>query len=468
VQTHKHTHTNISTHVTYISIHIYIKIQRILHLKCALLLQVNLEDGNTKMTTTKFTASASPHENNVFVIEVQQGGATRSSDNELYLKLSSSAVSSQEDIDEEDSSRRSSSQRAQVHRPPDIDVDEVSDEELEEMDDDEDEDEDTTERNINRDEIFEDHHDGSMKTNTGLSQSDLSISSSGSNNPSYRYGNQVGYEGGHFGYPQYAGYAASDGKAERSADGVKLAVPGRNTTVAIAMKRASSVTEGNDKISNLEMRGRYSIDVTSVNSRLLSDIQAIERRRQQEDDRLQEEQRQLGNGTGPLAVANGDTTTSPVHEKMAEDNQDGIPPLQHPENLSTPLEEIYTGEEQSSGGEDEANPKPETEVDKSAFEVNNEKFDEDGVSEGKKRSSLPVIAPELYTQIKQTTKNLILDKASRPGLSPKFEKFRDENSPLDATEKDVANDASQPTDTTPITSQEYENEAFVSSDQITS
>lgn len=422
------------------------------------------------MTTTKFTASASPHENNVFVVEVQQGGVARSSDTELYLKLSSSAVSSQEDIDEEDSSRRSSSQRAQVHRPPDIDVDEVSDEELEEIDDDEEEDdeeEDTTERNVTRDEIVEDGHDGSMKTNTGLSQSDLSISSSGSNNPSYRYGNQVGYEGGQFGYPQYAGYAASDGKAERNADGARRAVPGRNTSVAIAMKRASSVTEGNDKVNTLDMRGRYSIDVTTVNSRLLSDIQAIERR-QQEDDLLQEEQRQLGNGTSPLAVANGDTTPSPVNDKMADDNQDDIPTLQRTESLTTPSEETYTDEEQNSGVKDEVNSQPETEVDKSAFEVNNEKFDGDGISEGKKRGTLPVITPELYTQIKQTTKSLILDKASRPGLSPKFEKFRNENSPLDETEKDVANDASQPTDTAPITSQEYENKAFVSSDQITS
>lgn len=418
------------------------------------------------MTTTKFTASTSPHENNVFVVEVQQGGATRNSDTELYLKLSSSAVSSQEDIDEEDSSRRSSSQRAQVHRPPDIDVDEVSDEELEEIDDEEDEE--TTERNVTRDERVEDGHDGSMKTNTGLSQSDLSISSSGSNNPSYRYGNQVGYEGGHFGYPQYAGYAASDGKAERNTDGARLAVPGRNTSVAIAMKRASSVTEGNDKISNLEMRGRYSIDVTTVNSRLLSDIQAIERRRQQEDDLLQEEQRQLGNGTGPLAVANGDTTPSPVNDKVADDNQDEVPTLQHTESLTTPLEETYTCEEQSSGGKEEINSKPETEVNKFAFEANSEKFDGEGDSEGKKRGSVPVITPELYTQIKETTKSLILDKASRPGLSPKFEKFRNENSPLEETEKDVANDASQPKDTAPITSQEYENEAFVSSDQITS
>ncbi|KAL7300701.1 hypothetical protein TKK_0006681 [Trichogramma kaykai] len=52
--------------------------------------------------------------------------------------------------------------------------------------------------------------------NTGLSQSDLSICSEGSANPSYRYGNQLEYEAGHFGYPMYdsaAGAQATSGGA---------------------------------------------------------------------------------------------------------------------------------------------------------------------------------------------------------------------------------------------------------------
>jgi hypothetical protein len=429
------------------------------------------------MTTTKFAASASPHENNVFVVEVQQGGVARSSDAELYLKLSSSVVSSQEDIDEDDSSRRSSSQRAQVHRPPEMDGDEVSDDEVEVLHGDEDEDddydnddEDTTERNLARDGTVENVREGSTNINTGLSQSDLSISSSGSNNPSYRYGNQVGYDGGQFGYPQYAGYVASDDKAGRSADGAKLALRMRNASPATAMQRASSVNDGSEKDSGeVQMRGRYSIDVATVSNRLLSDMQAIERRRrEQEDERLQEEQRQLGNGDGKLEFANGDTTPSPVNDKMAGNIQDGILTRQHSESLTNLLGEKSKDEEQSSRNKDEVNSKPETEVDKSDFEVKNENFDGDDLSAGKKKGSLPVITPEFYTQIKQTTKNLILDKTSRPGLSPKFEKFHNENSPLDEKEKGVTNDALQPTGTAPATSQEYENKAFVSSDQITS
>ncbi|XP_069699102.1 transcriptional regulator ATRX homolog isoform X3 [Periplaneta americana] len=399
--------------------------------------EVTLEDGSTKTTTTKFTTSASPHENNVFVVEVQQGGVPRSGDcfrgdAEVYPKLSSSAVSSQEDIDEEDGSRRSSSQRAQVHRPPDIDVDEVSDEDDLEDGDDEEEDDDTADRKANREGAADDGQDGS--TNTGLSQSDLSISSSGSNNPSYRYGNQVGYEGGHFGYPQYIGYSASDEKVERTVGGGgRSAAPKRNAPVAIVMKRASSVTEANEKPASNQIRGRYSIDVTPASTRLLSDMQAIERHRLQEE-RLQEEQRQLGNGT-VKAVANGDATPSPIEEKEEEKQTD-----------------------------EDANSKPAVEADKQ--DANDDKVDDE--SAAKKRASLPIITPELYTQFKQTTKSLILDKTARPGLSPKFEKFRNENSPLDETEKDVNNDAPQGPETAPAKSQEYENEAFIPSDQIAS
>jgi len=45
--------------------------------------------------------------------------------------------------------------------------------------------------------------------NTGLSQSDTSISSIGStgHNPGYQYGNQTGYDSGPMGYPSYSGYA---------------------------------------------------------------------------------------------------------------------------------------------------------------------------------------------------------------------------------------------------------------------
>jgi hypothetical protein len=374
----------------------------------------------------------------------------------------SSTVSSQEELDEDDGNRRSSSQRAQVHRPPDIDVDEASDQEgIERVEDDEDEDEDTTERQVKSDATGEGNRTGTLNTNTGLSQSDLSISSSGSNNPSYRYGNQLGYEGGHYGYPQYSGYVSSDEKSEKTVGGGKRTAPRWNTTATV-MLRASSVTEGTEKEnSNLHVRGRYSIDVLPVSSRLLSDIQAIERQKL-EDDRLQEEQRQLGNGVEPFAVSNGDTTLT--NDKLAEGNEDNEPAQLLTASLSYDVEETRCDAKRNSSDTDNINFEPEREADKTDIEER----DENGISAAKKRGSLPVITPELYTQIKQSTKSLIIDKTSRSGLSPKFEKFRNENSPLDETKKDMSKDAAQSTDVTPANSQEYDNEGFVTSDHVTS
>jgi hypothetical protein len=401
-------------------------------------------------------------------VEVQQSGSVRTNNVELYPKTLSSAVSSQEDIDEESSNRRSSSQRAQVHRPPDIDIDEVSDEDLEEVDEDEDDEEeedDNTERQIKSDAKETDNCNRSLNTNTGLSQSDLSISSSGSNNPSYRYGNQVGYEGGHYGYPQYVGYVSSDEKSERTFGGRKPIVPRWNPPATTAMQRASSVTEGTEEeISNLRVRGSYSIDVVPVCSPLLSDIQATERQKL-EDERLQEEQRQLGNGIEPFAVSNGDTL---VNDKMAEDKEDGDPALLFTKGLSYQVRETPHDAEQGSGNMGEVKSGKETEVDKMGIEESDKKLDENGASVAKERGSLPVISPELYVQIKQPTKSLIIDKTSRPGLSPKFEKFHNENSQLDETQKDMNNDAAHDADTNPAKSQEYENAKFVPSDQVVS
>ena len=401
-------------------------------------------------------------------MEVQQSGSARTNNVELYPKILSSTISSQEYIDEEGSNRRSSSQRAQVHRPPDIDVDEVSDEDLEEVEEDEDdeeEEEDITERQVKSDAREKDNCNLTFNINTGLSQSDLSISSSGSNNPSYRYGNQVGYEGGHYGYPHYVGYVSSDEKSERTFGGRKPVVPRWNPPATIAVQRASSVTEGNEEgRGNLHVRGRYSIDVMPVSSRLLSDIQAIERHKL-EDERLQEEQRQLGNGIEPFAVSNGDTL---VNDKMAEDNEDGEPALLLAGGLSYQVGKTQCDAKQDSGNKGDVNSGKEREVDKMGIQETDEKLDENGASVAKEKGSLPIISPELYTQIKQTTKSLIIDKTSRPGLSPKFEKFHNENSKLDETQKDMNNDAAHDADTTPTKSQEYENAAFVPSDQVAS
>ncbi|XP_068233031.1 uncharacterized protein [Palaemon carinicauda] len=51
--------------------------------------------------------------------------------------------------------------------------------------------------------------------NFGISTSDLSLDSNSSCNPSYKYGNQVSYAGGYYGYPVSQGYPASDRQSRR-------------------------------------------------------------------------------------------------------------------------------------------------------------------------------------------------------------------------------------------------------------
>ncbi|XP_069993636.1 uncharacterized protein [Penaeus vannamei] len=51
--------------------------------------------------------------------------------------------------------------------------------------------------------------------NFGLSTSDLSLDSNSSCNPSYKYGNQVSYAGGYYGYPVSQGYPQADARNRR-------------------------------------------------------------------------------------------------------------------------------------------------------------------------------------------------------------------------------------------------------------
>ncbi|XP_017887118.1 uncharacterized protein LOC108629157 [Ceratina calcarata] len=80
---------------------------------------------------------------------------------------------------------------------------------------------------VHREEVAEDGTSGFENarlfgsTNTGLSQSDLSISSQGSVNPSYRYGNQVEYDAAHLGYPMYGGSYESDSLSRKLEGGSK-------------------------------------------------------------------------------------------------------------------------------------------------------------------------------------------------------------------------------------------------------
>lgn len=97
-----------------------------------------------------------------------------------------------------------------------------------------------------------------------------------------------------------------------------------------------------------------------------------------------------------------------------------------------------------------------------------EEVEDSGISsavEARKRGSLPIITPDLYKQ----TKNLILEKKSS-GLSPKFERLRNDISPLDEVnrteEENGEYEHSNTKNDNSHTKKEYENEAFVAADPL--
>lgn len=89
-------------------------------------------------------------------------------------------------------------------------------------------------------------------TNTGLSQSDLSISSQGSVNPSYRYGNQMEYDAGHLGYPMYGGSYESDTLSRKLEGGSKWVEFDKSPDTEKTLLSKTSSVEGAAKDGNEE------------------------------------------------------------------------------------------------------------------------------------------------------------------------------------------------------------------------
>ncbi|XP_049957710.1 uncharacterized protein LOC126474289 [Schistocerca serialis cubense] len=206
--------------------------------------EVRLQDGATKTTTTTFTTSASPEHEPVFVVEVTQPRG--------YSALPACGdADAGADAGNPGACRQAApaaSQRAQVG--------------------------------------VEASSSGPL-ANTGLSQSDLSVSSAGSANPSYRYGNQTGYDGGPFGYPQYAGYcveAAAPGAGAGAAGAVDAAA-----TEAPSASASATVTPGSARRPVFWGGQDSMLNSDQQSEQLLSDIL--------QEELLQEEQRQLGNGS---------------------------------------------------------------------------------------------------------------------------------------------------------------------------
>ncbi|XP_072949630.1 uncharacterized protein [Epargyreus clarus] len=240
--------------------------------------------------------------------------------------------------------------------------------------------------------IEEDSERSSMKfdkqalalSSTGLSISDLSMSSIGSHNVSYSYSSQMGYEQGPFGYPIYAGYNVSkedvgDGiihdNSQEPLIGKTPTDPDRPVITAAIFKQDSII--GNDILQG----PGYCIEGSS-DGPLLSDMQAREYSLQHIRD---QRDRKMENG---VAV--------PITDKVDHSTKS----FSRADSLPLRLEDDVGS------------------VDVKAMETINEDVPSKDNLKGK-RASLPVIRTDMYESVKEVIQT----------GSPKFEKLRNEMSP---------------------------------------
>ncbi|OXU27647.1 hypothetical protein TSAR_015139 [Trichomalopsis sarcophagae] len=283
---------------------------------------------------------------------------------------------------------------------------------------------------VHREEIPEDHSSAFDNaklfgsTNTGLSQSDLSICSQGSVNPSYRYGNQLEYEAGHFGYPMYgAGEAVLDSsqrKLEASSKWVEFdKSPDTEKTLLEDSKTPSLEKDSSENVSerrnnnNLASSGSSQTDLSSsatvlsimngaatemtneinsmsttkpvITGAILKDEASLQ------EDTFQEQQRKLGNGT-----------LTPEHRRLDEDKNtrsesNNVDVVTRPEGSAFVPTHKRTGSIPP-------------------------RLIEESIEIERKKTL------DIYSQIKTSTKSIL------PGLSPKFELLQNEVSPVDDKE----------------------------------
>ncbi|XP_030029838.2 uncharacterized protein LOC115447060 [Manduca sexta] len=213
-------------------------------------------------------------------------------------------------------------------------------------------------------------------SSTGLSISDLSMSSIGSHNVSYSYGSQMGYEQGPFGYPVYAGY-------EVSKDDTPEGIINDNSQEPLISKTPTDpdkpvVTAAifkQDSIIGSEVPG-YCIE-GSTDGPLLSDVQAREYSLQH----LHDQKKQNG-----VAV--------PMNDKVEIPKKD----LNRADSLPVRLEDDNVG------------------VEMVAMETIREEIPKDLKG---KRASLPIIRTEVYESVKDAVKT----------GSPKFEMLMNDTTP---------------------------------------
>ncbi|CAG9561614.1 unnamed protein product [Danaus chrysippus] len=169
-------------------------------------------------------------------------------------------------------------------------------------------------------------------SSTGLSISDLSMSSIGSHNVSYSYGSQMGYDQGPFGYPVYAGYETSKDdlgdaivhdSSQEPLIGKTPTDPDKPVVTAAIFKQDSII--GSDALQG----PGYCIE-GSTDGPLLSDVQAREVSLLKLHD---QKEKKLENGVAVPMMEN--------MEKPSFSRADSLPSSAQDESKISKMEPIY-------------------------------------------------------------------------------------------------------------------------------
>ncbi|XP_043257281.1 uncharacterized protein LOC122400105 [Colletes gigas] len=291
---------------------------------------------------------------------------------------------------------------------------------------------------VHREEIPEDRSPGFENTrlfgstNTGLSQSDLSISSQGSVNPSYRYGNQLEYDAGHLGYPMYGGNYESDTLSRKLEGGSKWVEfdksPDTEKTLLNVSKTSSIEKDADESPSMAEKQNN--LDASQGSGGSMDQQDSTDASISTETVR-----------SNPNLQANGATPNKlETTEQKAVSNEFGKSEASNKPVITGALlkddvqEDTFQEQQRKLGngtltpehkGDRPKDQKPEG----SAFVPSHKRSGsipprliEESLELDRKKSL------DIYSQIKTSTKSIL------PGLSPKFELLQNEVSPIEEKE----------------------------------
>ncbi|XP_043791599.1 uncharacterized protein LOC122714375 isoform X2 [Apis laboriosa] len=296
---------------------------------------------------------------------------------------------------------------------------------------------------VHREEIGEDRTSGFENTrlfgstNTGLSQSDLSISSQGSVNPSYRYGNQMEYDSGHLGYPMYGGSYESDTLSRKLEGGSKWVEfdksPDTEKTLPSKTTRSNVEATKDGEESSPSMTGKQNnLDVSQGSGGSMDQQDSTDASISTDTVR-----------SNPNLQVNGATPSKTQQQRAASNEVAGRAEANKPvitgALLKDDIQEDTFQEQQRKLGNGTLTPEH-----KDGERMGKNQKAETGifVPSHKRSGSIPPrlieesleleLEPkkslDIYSQIKTSTKSIL------PGLSPKFELLQNEVSPIEEKE----------------------------------